>query len=258
LPAKKYFQSMYQTDTKISLVTGSGRRLGKHIALGLARGGYDVVLHACSSVDGMHAVAEQIRAMGRRAWTFEADLSEAGQAARLARDVLETTGRLDVLVNNAGIFPKAAYDEVSEVMWDEVMNTNLRSVFFLSQNCAGALRDAHGSIVNIASSGAYSPWADHIPYSVSKAGLVMLTKALAKVLAPDVRVNAVAPGLIHMPGDEPAPPELPVDRFPLKRYGNVDDVINAILFLTDTADYVTGHVLLLDGGRYGTESLYVP
>jgi pteridine reductase len=230
----------------VAFITGSGRRLGRQLAYAFADAGYDIILHAHASVDGMEEARQAIVAKGRSAFPVRGDLSLVADIQRMAKEAAATAGRIDVLVHNAGTFPEAAFDEVTEQMWDAAQNINTRSIFFLTQACAPALRASNGSVVVIASVGGMQAWRRHIPYNVSKAGTLMLTRALAKELAPAVRVNAVAPGIVLVPDDEErAHPS--AERIPLQRYGVPADIAGAVLFLA-RAPYITGQVLAVDGG----------
>ncbi|HOJ02589.1 MAG TPA: SDR family oxidoreductase [Bacteroidota bacterium] len=230
-----------------ALITGSAHRLGRHIALALADAGYDIVLHAHEAHARLAAVEEEVRARGREVFSVVADLRSVEEIRDMARVVAGRIERLDVLVNNAGVFPEAPFEEVTEDMWNLAVDVNTRAPFFLTQAVLPLLRAASGCVVNIVSAGAYEPWSRHIPYNISKAGAHMLTRALAKALAPDVRVNGIAPGIILMPEEEERE-HIPATRFPLQRYGTAVDIAEAVLFLCERAPYITGHVLPVTGG----------
>lgn len=232
---------------RVALVTGSGRRLGRQIALALADAGFDVVVHANATREGMERTSEEIRAKGREAWCMTADVRDVEALRALASQVEAACGRLDLLVNNAGVFPAAAFEDVTPEIWSLAMDVNARAAFFLTQACTPMLRAAKGAVVNIASMGAFHPWKRYLPYNISKAALVMVTRGLAVELAPDVRVNAVAPGIIWVPGEEEdAEPD--AARWPMQRLGSPADLTEAVLFLASGAAYITGHVLPVDGG----------
>ncbi|MBI5648472.1 MAG: SDR family oxidoreductase [Ignavibacteriae bacterium] len=237
------------TETRIACVTGSGRRLGRSLALALAEAGYDIVLHANTSTDALADIAAQIETLGRRVWTVHGDLSSIDDIRGIADEIRSSVPRLDLLVNNAGVFPVARFEDVTPEQWDLAQIVNTRAVFFLTQACAPMLRATHGAVVNIASGGAFAPWVTHIPYNVSKAGQVMLTRALAKALAPDVRVNAVAPGIILFP-DEDEAQTVAAERIPMQRYATPADIASAVLFLAQGSQYITGHTLPVDGGSF--------
>ncbi len=228
-------------------ITGSGRRLGRQLALAFAERGYDVVLHAFGSADGLPETEQRIRGLGRDVFSVRGDLRRVADIRRMAEEIARRCARLDVLVNNAGVFPTAAFEDVSEELWDDTLAVNAKSQFFMTQALLPLLRAAKGCVVNLASAGAFEPWRDHLPYNVSKAAVVMLTRAMAKALAPDVRVNAVAPGIIIVPGEESID-HIPASRFPMQRYGTPEDLAAAVLFLAEGTSYVTGHILPVTGG----------
>ncbi|MDT8324183.1 MAG: SDR family oxidoreductase [Bacteroidota bacterium] len=236
-----------EAPSRIAFITGSGRRLGRQLAFAFADAGYDIILHAHTSVDGMREAAAQVRNRGRRAFELQGDLQKLGDVRRLAAEIAALTPALDVLVNNAGVFPSAAFEDVTEETWDRALDINCKSMFFMTQSLAPLLRAAKGCVVNLASAGGFEPWKRHIPYNVSKSGVIMLTRGLAKALAPDVRVNAVAPGIIIVPGEEVLD-HIPASRFPMQRYGTAQDLADAVLFLTEGTAYITGHVLPVTGG----------
>ncbi len=232
----------------ITFITGSGRRLGRQLAYEFADAGYDVILHANESLDGMAEAERVIRSKGREAYTVRGDLRRVAEIRRIADDLASITDHLDVLVNNAGVFPEAAVEMVTEEMWDLAQDVNVKAMFFLTQAVLPLLRRVGGNVVNIVSAGGFEPWKKHIPYNVSKAGAVMLTRALAKALAPEIRVNGVAPGVIIIPGEEERD-HIPAQRFPLQRYGTPRDIADAVLFLASGTSYITGHILPVTGGE---------
>jgi pteridine reductase len=233
----------------VALVTGAGRRLGAALAVALGEAGYDVAVHHGRSAEGAGRTAERIRALGRAAETFGADLRDRAAIERLFRDVDARFGRLDCLVNSAAVFPLAPWEDLTAGIWDEVLAVNLTAPFLCAKAAAPRLRESgSGRIVNVLDLGAFEAWIDRPANGVAKAGLLKLTESLARALAPEVLVNAVAPGTIHFP-DEPAEYPLPsAKRLPLKRWGNPDDVAEAVLFLVRTR-YVTGHCIVVDGGK---------
>jgi pteridine reductase len=177
-----------------------------------------------------------------------ADLGSVSEIKRLFDETAKQFGRLDILVNSAANFLPASIISTTEEIWDASLNTNLRAPFFCAQAAAPLLRRTRGTIINFADTGGLLGWTGYIPHSVSKAGVVMLTKVLAKALAPEVRVNAIAPGTITMPGD---PPEWESDFIklaPLHRTGKPSDIADAVLFLVNS-EFMTGQILVLDGGR---------
>jgi pteridine reductase len=234
---------------RAALVTGGAVRLGRALALGLAEAGYDLVVTYRSSGPEAEEVASLIREMGRRCELVGVDLSEADAAVRVADAAERAFGRLDLLVNSAASFDAAPLLEVDAERWDAVMRLNVRAPHLLVRASAPLLRSARGSVVNLADLSAFQPWVEHAHHAVSKAALVHLTKVQARTLAPDVRVNAVAPGAVLPPEDlsEGARRSLAAAA-PLARLGSPDDVVQAVLYLA-RAEFVTGEVVVVDGGR---------
>ena len=233
---------------RVALITGAGRRLGRAIALRLAREGADVVLHYRGADAAAREAAAEIEVLGRRALPLSADLRHPAEIRGLFERAARHFGRLDILVNNAAVFFPASIETVTEEHWDTALDTNLKAQFFCAQAAAPLLKARRGVIVNFASVGGLLPWPNYIPYSVSKAGVIMLTRCLARALAPEVRVNAIAPGTISLPGD---PPEWEADYIrhaPLGRTGTPEDIVAGVLFLVH-ATFMTGQVLAVDGGR---------
>jgi NAD(P)-dependent dehydrogenase (short-subunit alcohol dehydrogenase family) len=232
-----------------ALVTGGAHRLGRAIALALAQAGADVVIHYHQSAQKAERTLADLRALGVRADAIQGDLSQTAEAERVVDQAIGYLGGLSILVNNAGIWGPTPIGEVSEARWDELLNTNLRGAFFTAQRAAPALRAAHGAIVNIADVGVVRPWSNHVPYLVSKGGVVTLTHALARDLAPEVRVNAIAPGAVLMPDDwDEQRSRSAAESTLLKRVGSPEDIGQAAVFLA-SAPYITGVVLPVDGGR---------
>lgn len=234
---------------RVALVTGAAKRLGRAVALRLAREGADVFVHYRSSSEAAAGVLREIEALGRRAIGFAADLRDPAQIDSLLAAVGKDFGRLDILINNAAVFMPADIETATEAQWDTTLDTNLKAQFFCAQAAAPLLRKSgHGVIINFASLGGLLAWPGYIPYCVSKAGVIMLTRCLAKALAPEIRVNAVAPGTISMPGD---PPEWEADHIrlaPLRRTGTPEDVTAAVSFLIHS-EFITGQIVVVDGGR---------
>jgi pteridine reductase len=235
---------------RVALVTGAGRRLGRAIAAALAGRGLRVALHHHASANGAAEVRDEVRQAGGDAECFAADLRDADAARALPGRVFERFGRLDVLVNSAAVMHRLRLEETTPEQWDDILNLNLRAVFFCTQGAASALREAKGSVINLADVGGLEPWPGFAAHSVSKAGVVMLTRVLALDLAPEVRVNGIAPGAVLVPDtyDQAARDAL-VRSTPLRRLGTPGDVTAAVLYLLEHGDYITGTVLTVDGGR---------
>ncbi len=230
-----------------ALVTGGAVRVGRAISLALGEAGYDVAIHFASSAAAASEVEAAIREVGGRAATLEANLTQPGEAEGLVARAIAQLGGLDLLVNNAGIFPHARPEEVSVADWDRVFALNARAPFFCCR-AAASLMTAGGSIVNIADSGVDEAWPGYAVYLASKAALVSLTRSLARAWAPRIRVNAVAPGPVLLPesyGVEER--DNAAERTALRRVGSATDVAAAVLYL-DGAEFVTGEVMYVDGG----------
>lgn len=234
---------------KAALITGAAKRIGRSVALRLASEGADVIVNYRNSKDEADEVVAQITAMGRRAVALQADVAKREEVIAMFGAVEKEFGRLDVLVNNAGMFFPAKFEELTEEQWDRIMDTNLKSQFLCSQAAAPMLRrSGHGRIINFASLGGLLAWPAYTHYCVSKAGVIMLTRCLARALAPEITVNAVAPGTISFPGDAPGLAEDFIRRAPLQRTGTADDIEDAVVFLAQSP-FVTGQVIVVDGGR---------
>jgi len=233
----------------VALVTGAGKRLGRAVALRLASEGADVAVHYGKSEAEAREVVAEIEKLGRRASAFPAELTDVQAIQKLMQNVASRFARLDILVNCAANFLEAKFGETSESTWDASLNTNLKAPFFCAQAAAPHLaKSGRGVIINFADIGGLLGWTEFLPHSVSKAGVIMMTRILAKELAPSVRVNAIAPGTITMPGD---PPEWQADftkRAPLQRTGRPGEIADAVMYLIG-AEFVTGEVLVVDGGR---------
>jgi NAD(P)-dependent dehydrogenase (short-subunit alcohol dehydrogenase family) len=233
---------------RVALVTGSAKRLGRAVALRLAEEGADVVIHYRSSTPDAQSAVAEIENFGRRGFAIAADLNSVADIKRLFDEAAKQFGRLDILVNSAANFLPASIISTTEEIWDASLDTNLRAPFFCAQAAAPLLRRTRGTIINFADTGGLLGWPGYIAHSVSKAGVVMLTKVLAKALAPEVRVNAIAPGTITMPGDPPEWEEDFIKCAPLHRTGKPSDIGDAVVFLAQSK-FITGQVLVVDGGR---------
>jgi NAD(P)-dependent dehydrogenase (short-subunit alcohol dehydrogenase family) len=208
-----------------------------------------VVVNYRGSKDEAEEVDEQIAAMGRRSMAIQADVSRKEDVAALFDAVEKEFGRMDILVNNAGMFFPAKFEELTEEQWDRILNTNLKSQFLCSQAAAPILRrSGRGRIINFASLGGLLAWPAYTHYCVSKAGVIMLTRCLARALAPEITVNAIAPGTISFPGDAPELAEDFIERAPLKRTGTPKDIEDTVVYLAQSG-FVTGQVMVVDGGR---------
>src|SRR5690242_12234716 len=234
---------------RVALVTGAGRRVGRALAVALGAEGMNVAVHYHASDAGARETAGLIEREGGKASLVAADLTR-DDAARLIDDVVNRLGGLDVLVNSSAVMERTPLGEVTVAQWDAMMALNLRAPFLLSQAAAPHLARARGAIVNIADLAAFETWPAYIPHGISKAGIVYMTRALARTLAPNVRVNGVAPGAVLLPeGWTEEDASKLRESTPLARLGSPDDVVGAMLFLL-RADYMTGETLIVDGGRH--------
>lgn len=251
----------------MALVTGAGKRLGREIALTLARAGASVVVNYRQSTAGAESTVADIRASGVDAIAIRADVSRPRQVDAMFRAVGRRFGRLDLLVNNAGLFFHRSWDELTERDWDRILGVNLKGPFYCAQAAARLMLHARagrgvprqkgasgrppgGQIINISSLGGLQAWPGYMHYCASKAGLIMLTRCFAKALAPHIRVNSVAPGTILFPDEERDPQMRKLVRStPLRKGGRPEDIANAVLFLATSSDFITGQVLAVDGGK---------
>jgi NAD(P)-dependent dehydrogenase (short-subunit alcohol dehydrogenase family) len=233
---------------QVALVTGAAKRLGRAVALSLAEQGADLVVHYGSSKDEAQEVVAEVEKLGRRAAAVHADLTSVSDIRQLFDETSKRFGRLDILINSAANFVRTEFEHTTEEIWDSVLDTNLKAPFFCAQAAAPLLRSNRGVIINFGDIAGILSWTGYMPHCVSKAGIIMLTRLLAKELAPEVRVNAIAPGTISMPGDAPETKADYIKQSPLRNTGTPHDVTSAVAFLV-RAPFVTGQVLVVDGGR---------
>lgn len=230
----------------VALVTGGARRLGAQIVRMLAARGYQVAIHCHTARQSAEALAAEV---GQGAFVMQGDLGAGGVPARLIADLISRCGRIDVLVNSAASFHRTPLDRVTEAEWDAVFAVNLRAPFFLALEAARHM-PVKGSIINMCDLAAFETWGGYIPHGVAKAGIATITRNLAKQLAPAVRVNAIAPGVVLLPEDMSASESAKlVATTPLQRHGEPADIVRAVEYLLD-AEFVTGEVLFVDGGRH--------
>jgi pteridine reductase len=235
---------------RTALVTGAGHRVGRAIAVALGAQGMRVAVHYNATADGARETVAQIEAGGGEATTFAGDLTDASRAPELIESVVRHFGQLDVLVNSAAVMVRTPFGEVTPEAWDHVMALNTRAPFFLAQAAAPHLRRANGVIVNIADLAAFETWPAYLPHGLSKAGVVYLTRALARVLAPEVRVGGIAPGVVLLPDDwSESDAQHLRETTPLHHDGTPEDVTRTVLFILDS-DYLTGETIIVDGGRH--------
>jgi pteridine reductase len=235
---------------RVAIVTGAGRRVGRALALALGARGMRVAVHYNGSRGGADETCRMIRESGSEAEPFQADLCDGAAPARLVDDVVHRFGALDVLVNSAAVMERTPFGEVTPEQWDAMFALNLRAPFFVAQAAARAMAERGGAIVNIADLAAFETWPAYVPHGITKSGIVHMTRSLARVLAPRIRVNGIAPGTVLLPDDwDGDSAEHLRATTPLQRQGSPADVAGAMLYLLD-ADYVTGETIIVDGGRH--------
>jgi len=235
---------------RVALVTGAGRRVGRAIALALGARGMHVVVHFNGSRTGADETARLIIDAGGQAIVEQADLTQVEAANELVDRAIAWRGALSALVNSAAIMLRTPVGETTTPDWDTMFALNVRAPYFLSQRAAPALAASQGAIVNIADLAAFESWPAYVPHGMTKAAVVQMTHAMARALAPGVRVNAVAPGVVLLPeGWSEEAAEHLRSTTPLRRLGSPEDVAQVVVFLLE-AQYVTGEVIRVDGGRH--------
>jgi pteridine reductase len=232
----------------LALVTGAGHRLGRAIALDLGQQGYAIGLHYHQSREKAEATRDELAEMGVPVYLLQADLTDETQLTKLFASLGEIPCLLKVLVNSAGIMTRGNVKSLTVEEWDQTLALNLKAPWLCSKLAAEEMGESGGVIINISDSGAHRPWTNFAAYVVSKAALEALTRILARTLAPSIRVNAIAPGLI-LPSEDMAVEDWNrlVARLPLKKSGSLDVITNGVRFLLQN-EYVTGHILVVDGG----------
>tara|TARA_R110002126_G_scaffold15185_6_gene62494 strand:- start:4456 stop:5208 length:753 start_codon:yes stop_codon:yes gene_type:complete len=242
---------MATSDSPVALVTGSAKRLGKQIVCQLHQAGYRVIIHYNQSEAEAATLAESLNMQrSASAATLQADLLNPDNIARLARQSLLCFNRLDVLVNNASSFYPTPLASATRDNWDDLMGSNVKAPYFLAQALAPALSEHNGCIINMVDIHAQQPLQDHSIYCMAKAALLMMTKSLARELAPTIRVNGIAPGAILWPSQQLAAADKAeiLQQIPLQRTGTPDDIANTVLFLLQSP-YISGQIIAVDGGR---------
>ncbi len=238
---------MQSLEGKTALVTGAAKRIGRSLALALARQGADVAITYRNSETEAQATVDAIGEFGVRAAAVHCDVADPNSSRKAVDAALGELGRLDLLVNNAGVFETQPLESITVEHWDTMLNTNTRGPFLMAQAAHAELKHRHGRIVNIGSLGGLHPWATHGHYCVSKAALHMLTQTMAKAWAPEISVNCIAPGMI-VNGEVDAAYEHFVEKTPMRRNGTPEDVAAALLFFAAGPRFITGQILSVDGG----------
>ena len=238
-------------NNRTAIITGGARRIGAAITRELHRGGMDVVVHYnTSESDADSLIRELNTSRPDSACRIYANLQNSEETESFISKACSFNGRIDVLINNAAVFYPTPLATLSEENWNETIDINLKAPVFLSKALVTELKRTGGTIINLTDTYAHQPLDDHIVYNISKAGMIMLTRALAKELAPHIRVNAISPGAILWPeNDDRDNHDMIISQTLLKRQGNTTDITSAVHFLVYNADYMTGQVLVIDGGR---------
>jgi NAD(P)-dependent dehydrogenase (short-subunit alcohol dehydrogenase family) len=240
-----------RAEGKVALVTGAARRVGKAIALALAdRGAHVVITYHNSGAEALTTLGE-IEARGVQGLALQGNITRRGDVDSMVRQVIARFGRIDILVNNASNYYKTPFATLTEEQWDDLVDTNLKGTFLMCKRVGDEmLKAGAGKIINLADWAGFRPYKDYLPYCVAKAGVIALTTALAKTLAPEIQVNAIAPGPVLLPEDfSNTLRQAVVQATPLKRIGTPDDIAQAVVFLVEGSDFITGAVIPVDGGR---------
>jgi NAD(P)-dependent dehydrogenase (short-subunit alcohol dehydrogenase family) len=240
---------MHPLKGKTALITGAAKRIGRELALSLARSGAQVAITYRNSKSEAEQTVAQIGTLGARGYAVHCDLEDEGSVRAAAQEAVRKLGRLDILVNNAGAYETRKFDDITAADFDAMFSTNVRGPFLISQACLQELRKQRGRVINIGSLGGIKPWATHAHYCASKAALHMLTQVMAKTLAPEVSVNCVAPGMIVAAGSEENEEARQfAEKTPMRKNGTAADVAAAVLFFATCPDFITGQILVVDGG----------
>ena len=233
---------------KTVFITGGARRLGGAISIAMAQAGANVAFTFHTSADAAGQTLARIKALGVHGLSLECDQRNQQSVNQTVDQVLSQFGEIDLLINNAAVFKTANLEDITSEQWDDVFAVNVRGPFLVSQCAIPSLRRTRGRIINLGSLGGEKPWATHAHYCSSKAALHMLTRAMAKALAPEIAVNCVAPGMIATEGQDPQLLSRLAGRTPMKKNGSPQDVVSAVMYFATAPHFVTGQVLTVDGG----------
>ena len=234
---------------KTVLITGAAKRLGRAMALAAAKNGADVAITYRNSARDAGRTVVDASSFGVRAFAFQCDVTDEASILAVMKEAAGELGRLDVLINNAANYETADFEKLTSKQWDAIFASNTRGPFLVSQAAVKHLRRQHGRIINMGSLGGLRPWPTHAHYCSSKAAVHMLTKVMAKALAPEIAVNAIAPGMIDL-GEKSAKPFLKrmAKQTPMKRNGTGEEIAAAAMFFATAPHFITGQVLAVDGG----------
>jgi 3-oxoacyl-[acyl-carrier protein] reductase len=254
-------KNLPKNEMKTVLITGAAKRIGASLAQNFAKLNWNVIIHFNNSENEAKKLSDEINSLknnelNRISEIFKADLKNENEIIELFNFSVKKFGKIDLLINNAGIFPEKNPLEKTEIsFWDEIMNSNLRSQFLTSREFSKKLNENFeqktGKIINFSSLGGTQIWSEKIPYNVSKAGIIQLTKALARELAPKISVNCVCPGIVFVEEndkDETGKIVIPASKIPMKRYANVEDIFEIVHFFATSTNYITGQIVSVSGG----------
>jgi 3-oxoacyl-[acyl-carrier protein] reductase len=232
---------------KSAFVTGGAKRLGKEICIGLAKQGYNIAFTYLNSIDDSKQTEIELNDIGVKVARIKTDLTKSKEIKNFFNVGIQKIGTPDILINNASVFKRVKFSELNEKFFDEAISTNLKAYYLCSLEVAKYMKRG-GRIINISSLGGIKPYKNYLPYSVSKAGVIMLTKCLALELAPKIFVNSIAPGILNLPNEKQVKYLPKENKIPLRKYGMLNEITNSILYLINS-EYITGEVVLIDGGK---------
>lgn len=243
-----YNPRVSQLNGKTVVITGGAKHLGRAIALAMTHAGARVAFTYLHSADQAAQTLNEVKKISAGSLAFKCDVRNGKSIAETFTEILRQWQQIDILINNAGFYEDVLFSDVTEEQWDNMFATNVRGPFLVSKHCIPALRAARGRIINIGSLGGEKPWATHAHYCSSKAALHMLTKVMAKSLAPEIAVNCVAPGMLYYGEGDPVQAKKFADQTPMKRTGTADDVVNTVMYLSTAPHFLTGQIVVVDGG----------
>ena len=232
---------------KSAFVTGGAKRLGKEICICLAKQGYNIAFTYLNSTEDSKRTEQELNEIGVKVARVKVDLTKSRDIKKFFNVGIRKVGTPDILINNASVFKRVKFSELSEEIFDEAISTNLKAYYLCSLEAATYMKSG-GRIINISSLGGIKPYKNYLPYSVSKAGVIMLTKCLAIELAPKIFVNSIAPGILNLPNEKQVKYLPKEKKIPLHKYGMPNEITNYILYLINSK-YITGEVMLIDGGK---------
>lgn len=233
---------------KTAIITGGAIHLGRAIALAMAEAGAQVAFTYLESKDAAEQTLTEIKKMGRQAFAVQCDIRNGKSVADALEAIQARCGPVDLLVNNAGFFESAGFNDITEEQWDNMFSINVRGPFLVTKSCVPSLRSRHGRVINLGSLGGEKPWATHAHYCSSKAALHMLSRVMAKALAPEIAVNCVAPGMIDQGEDDSGVSHRFARNTPMKENGTPSDVVSAVMYFATAPHFITGQILTVDGG----------